>query len=165
MSAPVPARAAALIAELGMQPHPEGGYFAELYRSPHAVDPLDGRPRRAALTGIWFLMLAGQRSAWHVVDSDEIWIHFEGADVRLWTFDATTGALAAEILGPLASGRAPQRVVPAGIWQAAEPLGEFSLTGACVGPGFDFADFRILADEPAASAALENREPDLLRLL
>ena len=55
--------------------------------------------------------------------------------------------------------------MPAGIWQAAEPLGEFSLTGACVGPGFDFADFRMLADDPAAKAALENREPDLLRLL
>lgn len=158
-------RARALIADLGLAPHPEGGYFAELYRSPRAVDPLDGRPRRAALTGIWFLMLAGQRSAWHVVDSDEIWLHFEGADVRLWTFDATAGDLAAELLGPLGPGRAPQRVVPAGIWQAAEPLGEFSLTGACVGPGFDFADFRMLADDPVARAALARREPGLLRLL
>ncbi len=161
-------RARTLITELDLAPHPEGGYFAELYRSSRAVDPLDGRPRRAALTGVWFLMLAGQRSAWHVVDSDEIWLHFEGADVRLWTFDAASGAVASELLGPLAGGRAgrsPQRVVSAGIWQAAEPLGEFSLTGACVGPGFDFADFRMLAGDPQARAALERREPDLLRLL
>ncbi|MBP9145712.1 MAG: cupin domain-containing protein [Thermoanaerobaculia bacterium] len=161
-------RAARLISELEMRPHPEGGYFAELFRSPRAVDPLDGRGRRSALTGIWFLMLAGQRSAWHVVDSDEIWLHFEGADVRLWTFDAATGALTAAILGPLAGGKrgsAPQRIVPAGLWQAAEPLGDFSLTGACVGPGFDFADFRMLADEPVARAALERTDRDLLRLL
>ncbi len=162
---PLPSRALQLVAELALAPHPEGGFFAELYRSPRAVDPLDGRSRRAALTGIWFLMLAGQRSAWHVVGSDEIWLHFEGADVRLWTFDATTGVLAAELLGPLAPGRAPQRIVAAGVWQAAEPLGEYSLTGACVGPGFDFADFRMLADDPDARAALECADPDLLRLI
>jgi predicted cupin superfamily sugar epimerase len=162
------ARARELIDELGLAPHPEGGYFAELYRSPRAVDPLDGRPHRAALTGVWFLMFAGHRSAWHIVDSDEIWLHFEGADVRLWTFDAARGALASQLLGPLAvggEGRAPQRIVPAGIWQAAEPLGEYSLTGACVGPGFDFADFRLLADEPQAKAALARADRDLLRLL
>ncbi len=158
-------RARALIQELGLAPHPEGGYFAELFRSPREVDPLDGRGRRSALTGVWFLMLAGQRSAWHVVDSDEIWLHFEGADVRLWTFDAATGQLGSELLGPLGPGRAPQRLVPAGIWQAAEPLGEFSFTGAAVGPGFDFADFRMLADEPAARAALAEADRDLLRLL
>lgn len=161
-------RAQELIAELDLAPHPEGGYFAELFRSPRAVDPLDGRPRRPALTGVWFLMLAGQRSAWHVVDSDEIWLHFEGADVRLWTFDPASGSVASELLGPFASGaegRSPQRIVPAGIWQAAEPLGEYSLTGACVGPGFDFADFRMLADDSEARAALARRGPDLLRLL
>jgi uncharacterized protein len=157
-------RAQALIAELGLAPHPEGGHFAELYRSPREVDPLDGRTRRSALTGVWFLMLAGQRSAWHLVHSDEIWLHFEGADVRLWTFDAATGALASELLGPLGPRRSPQRVVPAGLWQAAEPLGEFSFTGACVGPGFDFADFRMLADDPQAHAALARANRDLLRL-
>ncbi|MEO7793770.1 MAG: cupin domain-containing protein [Thermoanaerobaculia bacterium] len=161
-------RARTLIDELGLAPHPEGGFFAELYRSPRQVDPLDGRARRAALTGVWFLMLAGQRSAWHVVDSDEIWLHFEGAEVRLWTFDAATGALTSELLGPLrrgAEGCSPQRIVPAGIWQAAEPTGDFSFTGACVGPGFAFSDFRMLADDPAAKAALERADRDLLRLL
>jgi predicted cupin superfamily sugar epimerase len=109
-------------------------------------------------------MLEGQRSAWHVVDSDEIWIHFEGADVRLWTFDAASGLLASSLLGPLGQGRSPQRVVPAGIWQAAEPLGEYSFTGACVGPGFDFADFRMLTDDPRAYDALAQVDRDLLRL-
>lgn len=153
-----------LIEELAMQPHPEGGHFAELYRSPRQVDPLDGRQRRAALTGIWFLMLEGQKSAWHVVDSDEIWIHFEGSVVRLWTYDPASGALASALLGPLAPGCAPQRVVEAGVWQAAEPLGDYSLTGAAVGPGFDFADFRLLADDPEAEKALREAAPELLRL-
>lgn len=160
---PIP-RAEALIRELRMSPHLEGGYFAELFRSPREVDPLDGRPRRSALTGIYFLMLAGQKSAWHRVESDEIWIHFEGADVRLWTFDAAYGALAANLLGPFDAERAPQRIVRAGVWQAAEPLGDYSLTGAAVGPGFDFADFRLLADDAAAKAALQRSAPDLLRL-
>ncbi len=157
-------RAEELIRELALAPHPEGGFFAELFRSPREVQPRDGRPPRSALTGIWFLMLAGQKSAWHVVDSDEIWLHFEGSDVRLWTFDAATGALDSTRLGPLAAGRAPQRVVAAGLWQAAEPLGDYSLTGACVGPGFDFADFRLLAADPAAEAALRRADPALLRL-
>ena len=153
-----------LIEELAMQPHPEGGHFAELYRSPRQVDPLDGRQRRAALTGIWFLMLEGEKSAWHVVDSDEIWLHFEGSVVRLWTYDPASGALASALLGPLAPGCAPQRVVEAGVWQAAEPLGDYSLTGACVGPGFDFADFRLLDSAPPVRAAIARLDPRLLRL-
>ena len=62
-------------------------------------------------------------------------------------------------------GSSTQRIVPAGVWQAAEPLGEYSLTGACVGPGFEFTDFRMLADEPGAKAALAGARPDLVRLL
>ncbi|MEZ5312384.1 MAG: cupin domain-containing protein [Thermoanaerobaculia bacterium] len=158
------ARAAALVRELGLSPHPEGGRFAELYRSPRPVDPGDGRSSRSALTAIWFLMLAGERSAGHVVDSDEVWIHFEGSDVRLWTFDAETEALSSTLLGPVGPGRAPQRVVEAGVWQAAEPLGDYSLTGACVGPGFDFADFRLLDGAPDVRARLGRLSPELLRL-
>ena len=157
-------RAEELVRELEMTPHPEGGYFRELFRAAREVDPLDGRPRRPALTGIWFLMLRGQKSAWHVVDSDEIWIHFEGAPIRLFTFDVASRRLESTILGPLAAGAAPQRIVPAGVWQAAEPEGDYSLSGACVGPGFDFADFRLLAAEPAAAAALRTAAPELLRL-
>lgn len=157
-------RAEALIEELALKRHPEGAWFAELFRSPRTVDPRDGRPPRAALTGIWFLMLPGQRSAWHVVDSDEIWIHFEGSEIRLWTFDPQSGELGSSRLGPLGAGASPQRVVEAGIWQAAEPLGDYSLSGACVGPGFDFADFRLLDADPAVRAAIARLDPKLLRL-
>jgi len=158
------ARAAELVRALALKPHPEGGHYRELYRSDTEVDPLDGRGRRSALTGIWFLMVAGERSAWHRVESDELWLHFEGGPVRLWTFDARTGKVDSTLLGPLGGSSAPQRVVRRGLWQAAEPLGDYSLTGAAVGPGFDFADFRLLADEPAAERALREAAPELLRL-
>lgn len=157
-------RAAELVRALGMQPHPEGGFYAEIFRSATSVDPLDGRGPRPGLSGIYYLMLAGQRSGWHALGSDEIWLHFEGGPVRLWTFDAATGAVTARLLGPLAADTEPQRVIPAGVWQAAEPLGDYSLTGASVGPGFDFADFRMLADDTAAQDSLRRAAPELLRL-
>jgi uncharacterized protein len=157
-------RAAELVESLAMTPHPEGGYYRELFRAGCVVDPLDGRGRRPALTAIWFLMLRGQKSAWHVVDSDEIWVHFEGGPIRLFTFDVASARLESTLLGPLGPGSAPQRLVRAGVWQAAEPTGDYSLSGACVGPGFDFADFRLLSDDPAAHAALREAAPELLRL-
>jgi predicted cupin superfamily sugar epimerase len=161
---PRPPRAEERIRSLAMQPHPEGGYYAEAFRSRHTVAPRDGRGERPALTAIYFLLLAGQKSAWHLLASDEVWIHFEGAPVRLWTFDPRTGAVAGRALGPLATGQAPQREIPAGTWQAAEPLGEYALTGACVGPGFVFEDFRLLRDDPDGRAALMVAAPELLRL-
>jgi len=158
------ARAAELVRGLVLKPHPEGGHYRELHRSDAEVEPLDGRGRRSALTGIWFLMVAGERSAWHRVESDEIWIHLEGGPVRLWTFDAETGEIDSQLLGPIGDGSAPQRAVRRGLWQAAEPLGDYSLTGAAVGPGFDFADFRLLAEDPEAEKALREVAPELLHL-
>jgi hypothetical protein len=157
-------RARDLIAALGMRPHPEGGHYAEVFRSPRHVAPTDGRPERPGLSTIYFLLQTGERSAWHRLESDEIWLHFEGAPVRLWTFDAPRSEVRSRLLGPLAADTEPQRVVTAGLWQAAEPLGEYALTGAAVGPGFDFADFRMLAADPAAREALRRSAPDLLRL-
>jgi predicted cupin superfamily sugar epimerase len=149
---------------LQLEPHPEGGWYREIHRSDAAVDPLDGRGRRSALTGVYFLMADGQHSAWHRVDSDEIWIHFEGAAVRLWTLDPKEEIVRSVLLGPLTDDAEPQRVVPAGVWQAAEPLGDYSLTGAAVGPGFDFSDFRLLDAEAGVRRRLEAVAPDLLRL-
>ena len=71
-------RAAELIRELRLEPHPEGGYFREVFRSPQKVKPLDERPERSALTTIHFLLLKGQHSRWHRVASDEAWHFYEG---------------------------------------------------------------------------------------
>lgn len=157
-----------LVRQLGLAPHPEGGHFRETFRSALAVDPKDGRPARSALTGIYCLYARGQHSAWHVVDSDEIWTHLEGEPLRLWTYDPARVAIGSTLLGPLGSlaegDCEPQRAVPAGVWQAAEPLGDYALGACFVGPGFDFADFRMLGADPGARAEIGRLAPELLRL-
>ena|SRR5436190_4609084 len=139
-------RATDLISELGLQPHPEGGYFREVFRSSHQVKPLDGRSTRSALTTIYFLLLKGQHSRWHRVASDEAWHFYEGDPLVVYWIDAQSD-VHEEVLG---NGH-PLCVVPAGCWQAAKPRGKFSLVGCTVGPGFDFEDFEMIA---AGSEAL-----------
>ena len=92
--------------------------------------------------------MEGQRSGWHQVLSDEVWSHLEGDALELLCFDATNSQACTIALGPFsASGAAPIHVVPAGVWQAARPLGEYALLGCHVGPGFDFSDFRMAKDD------------------
>src|SRR5690606_33754515 len=136
---------------LGLQPHPEGGWYREVFRANTQVQGDDGRAPRAALTSIYFLLQAGQLSRWHRVLSDELWIHLEGVPVALWTLDASLRTAPAHVrLGPIdAHGTRAQHVVPAGQWQAAEPLpahaaGDYSLIACAVAPGFAFEDFTLM---------------------
>jgi uncharacterized protein len=141
-------RAQSLISDLGLQPHPEGGYYREIFRSASRVQPGDQRTERSALTAIYFLLVAGQPSAWHQVFSDEVWSHLEGDTLELLCFDATNSQASTITLGRFSAGAAaPIHVVPAGVWQAARPLGEYALLGCHVGPGFDFSDFRMAKDD------------------
>jgi predicted cupin superfamily sugar epimerase len=120
------------------------------------------------LTSIDFLLQRGEWSAWHRVASDEVWHLLEGDGLRLWLMPPSLDRVDAVELGPVGGGRAPRHVVPAHWWQAAEPLGDFALCGATVGPGFDFADFAFLRQgSPAADAlaAMLRLRPDLRRLL
>jgi uncharacterized protein len=195
---PLHPRAAELVATLGLQPHPEGGWYAEVFRSSHMVGTDDGRAPRVALTTIDFLLARGQFSAWHEVLSDEVWHLLEGDGLRLWLAPPDASAFSCVDLGPAdatqrpraegelarrpraegelarrprAEGelaRRPRAVVPAGWWQAAEPLGDYAYAGATVGPGFDFADFRFgREDTPLkqALAAHAAQAADLQRLL
>jgi predicted cupin superfamily sugar epimerase len=160
------ARAQVLVAVLKLQPHPEGGHYREVFRSPDKVRPADDRAERSALTTIDFLLARGECSAWHRVRSDEVWHLLEGGPLRLWLMPPALDAVHAATLGTLvdAHGVAPRHVVPAGWWQAAEPLGDYAYVGATVAPGFDFADFAFLRDDGAASARLAALRPDLVRL-
>ena len=159
-------RAARLIAQLRLQPHPEGGHFREVFRSAASVQPGDARPARSALTTIDFVLARGECSAWHRVRSDEVWHLLEGGPLRLWLIPPALDAIESVVLGAVdGRGRAPRHTVPAHWWQAAEPLGDYAYIGATVGPGFDFADFDFLRDDPAASAGLASLTPDLRRLL
>lgn len=159
-------RAAQLKAWLQLQPHPEGGHFREVFRSAALVEPLDGRPRRHAMTVIDFLLVRGERSAWHRVDSDEAWHLLEAGPLRLWLVPPALDRLESVVLEAAgANGAAPRHVVPAGWWQAAEPLGAFALVGATVGPGFEFADFAFGRVSAAFTEALRRLDATALRLL
>nr|WP_123691410.1 cupin domain-containing protein [Stella humosa] len=131
-----PEEAEAIIAALGLRPHPEGGRFVETYR--HA--PAEGG--RGAMTAIYFLLRAGERSHWHRVDADEMWHWYAGAPLRLGIVGAD--GRSDPVLGnDLAAGQRPQILVPAGAWQAAESLGAWTLVGCTVAPAFEFAGFEL----------------------
>jgi len=138
----------ALAERLDLQPHPEGGWFRETYRSTHTFRPAGYDGARSAATAIYFLLHPGERSRWHTVRSDELWFWHNGGPLTLTL--AGAGPEPAEpanvTLGPdVAAGHVPQALVPAGVWQAAEPAGtEPALVSCVVAPGFEYADFRLL---------------------
>jgi uncharacterized protein len=137
--------AAALIARFGLAPHPEGGRYRRLYCSATEVDgPLGRRP---AVTTIVYLLRTNETSRWHRVGADEIWHFYEGAPLSLLRADPELDRFEEILLGP-AAGALPVAAVPAGHWQAARSQGAYSLLGCTVAPGFDFADFTLLADHP-----------------
>jgi predicted cupin superfamily sugar epimerase len=155
----LPAKARSLIRRLGLQPHPEGGYYREIHRSAERVGT--GRGRRAAITTIYFLLARGQKSVLHRVLSDEIWHWYEGAPLRLLHVGADFRFRETVVLGPSAKGSVQAFVIPRLAWQAAESAGDYTLVGCSVGPGFDFADFTLLRDDARAAAKLAKAHPDL----
>jgi len=127
-----------IIATLGLAPHPEGGHYRETWRTTAPEGA------RATGTAILFLLRAGERSHWHRVDADEIWHFHAGAPLRLSIAESAAGPAHAHPLGPdLAAGQLPQIVVPAHRWQAAESLGDWTLVGCTVSPGFTFEGFEL----------------------
>ena len=122
-----------LIQLLDLRPHPEGGYFRETFR--------DGNDGRAFSTAIYFLLKAGEVSRWHRVDAAEVWHFYRGAPLELMIGKNRY------ILGPeLDEAQVPQLVVPPGEWQAARSLGDYTLVGCTVAPGFEFSKFEMAPD-------------------
>lgn len=155
-------RATHLIATLGLQPHPEGGYYRQVYKSASGVMPADARGQRTALTTIFFLLPADEMSRWHRVTSDEVWHFYEGAPLELHTADTTFTATDRHRLGPVTSdGSSPVHVVAAHDWQAARTTGDYTLVGCTVGPGFEFADFTMLRDLPDLAACVRQSHESL----
>lgn len=155
-------RAQALIDRLALSPHPEGGWYRRLYRSTTEVVGPAGP--RAALTSIVYLLRAGETGRWHRVHADEAWHFYDGAPLDLWVADAQLGSVDARWLGPVDLAL-PVSVVPAGCWQAARSRGDYSLVGCTVAPGFEFADFALLADDAALSDRLRRSHPEHASLL
>jgi uncharacterized protein len=133
--------------QLDLQPHPEGGWFRETWRSAESCTPAGYSGQRSAATAIYFLLEPGERSRWHVVRSDELWLWHSGGPLtlRLGGNSQTPEDGNVLVLGSdLLAGQRPQALVPGGMWQSAEPAaGEPVLVSCIVSPGFDFADFRL----------------------
>ena len=126
---------------LKLRAHPEGGFFGETFRSSVRLELPDGRIRNAS-TAIYYLLPSGGWSTWHRVRSDEVWHHYDGAPLRLYRLGLTPVRLDRDT---------PQAVVPADVWQAAEPEGGAVLCGCTVAPGFEFEDFELGSAETLAT--------------
>jgi hypothetical protein len=135
-----------LIERLRLEPHPEGGWFREIHRARARVTTTRGD--RSALTTIYYLLERGQVSRWHVVQSDEVWHFYAGAPLQLIVYAPGSRACRPTVLDAPAHGREPVAIVRAGEWQAAQSLGDYSLVGCNVGPGFEFEDFQFVSALP-----------------
>lgn len=177
-------KAADLVTQLALQPHPEGGWYREIYRSPVVVQTARGA--RSALTTIYYLLESTQVSRWHVVQADELWHFYAGAPLELLAYAPGSRKFERRVLGPVdadssaaadtsagtpegdvahfdvdltstlhfpalgaLSAPAPSgdvvSVIPTGVWQAARSLGDYTLVGCTVGPGFEFSDFEFVS--------------------
>ena len=134
-------------ADLDLQPHPEGGWYAETYRHVDGVERPEGE--RSLGTAIYFLLLPGESSAWHRVRSDELWFHHRGGPLRLFVGDSPTSYAEQRLGSDVGSGERPQLLVPAGAWQAARPVDDAVLVSCVVVPGFDFDDFTLGGPAPS----------------
>lgn len=155
------------VEKYAMQPHPEGGFFVETYRSAESIDhsalPTRFKGSRSFSTGIYFLLESPHFSAFHRIQADEMWHFYAGSALDVYVIFPEDGRLEVIKLGPDPDqGEVFQAVVPAGTWFASRPASNnsYALVGCTVAPGFDFADF-----EMADRAALTSEFPQYTRLI
>jgi len=136
-----------LAERLDLQPHPEGGWFRETWRSAVPVTPEGYDGPRSVATAIYFLLNPGEHSRWHVVRSDELWFWHSGGPLELRLGGAGDQPAGGEVVllgGDIEAGHRPQARVPGGVWQSAVPGGSTPVLVSCVvAPGFDVKDFRL----------------------
>lgn len=141
---------AKIIAEkLGLQPHPEGGYFKEIYRAEEKIGNPELPERfsgdRNFSTSIYFMLSGNEKSHFHRIKSDEIWHFYSGTTLVLHLIDAAGNYSTVKIGNDILAGETPQAFIPHGNWFAAEveDKNSYALVGCTVSPGFDFADFEL----------------------
>ncbi len=145
------------ITDLGLRPHPEGGYFREAYRASETIAqahlPARFAGDRVYSTAIYFLLQGDDFSALHRIQSDEIWHFYDGVPVTIHVIDPAGQYTTLRLGRDLAAGEAPLQVLPAGCWFGANLADRngYALVGCTVAPGFDFADFEL----PTRAALLE----------
>ncbi|OZI23917.1 hypothetical protein CAL26_10940 [Bordetella genomosp. 9] len=144
-----------LIDRLGLQPHPEGGYYRETYRAAETVHRPTLAVQRSASTAIYYMLSGDAWSAWHRIRSDEVWHFYAGGALLVHVLDGQ-GALTTHRLGNAVDDPdcVFQAVVPAGCWFAAERVrtDRHTLVGCTVAPGFEFSDFELADVERLALA-------------
>jgi uncharacterized protein len=128
----------AVIRLLDLKPHPEGGHFRETFR-----DTRQTGGGRAASTAIYFLLARGERSHWHRIDAVEVWHWYAGGPLTLEIALAPGRIGRITLGGDPAGGERSQAIVPAYAWQAAQTLGDWTLCGCTVAPGFEFSGFEL----------------------
>jgi len=149
MSSQSPSPADAWITRLNLQPHPEGGYYAETYRSPETIAaahlPARYAGSRSFSTAIYFLVKGGEFSSLHRIQSDEMWHFYAGSRLTVYAINLEGGLDTIHLGGDAAAGETFQAVVKAGCWFGSRvpDAGDYALVGCTVAPGFDFADFEL----------------------
>jgi len=147
---------------INLAEHPEGGRFQEVFRSEATITRAD-KQTRSALTHIYFSLNQGEVSRFHKVKADEVWNLYQGTGIYLYVWDGTDAAV--EKIELSAKSGAFCYVVPAGYWQAAEPIDEKILVGCSVGPGFEFEDFELIDPDSSLAKGLKAKQPDLDRFI
>lgn len=136
-----------LVQLLGLERHVEGGWFRETWKTAGSTTPPGYPGPRPYATGIYFLLHPGERSRWHRVRSDELWLWHRGGPLQLHLGGSGNepGDVTTVPLGPsVESGERPQVLVPAGVWQSADPAGTEPVLVSCiVAPGFHYDDFEL----------------------
>lgn len=150
------------IRKYNLQPHPEGGYFREIYRSPGEIEfeslPRSYNGKRNYLTSIYFLLKAGQVSKLHRLKSDEIWYYHAGDPLEIHVIDAGKNYHSLLLGLNSEAAEAPQAVIPGNCWFGAELKEQgcgYSFVSCAVAPGFDFADFELGRKEELLKEFLE----------
>ncbi|MCR9171679.1 MAG: cupin domain-containing protein [bacterium] len=153
-----------LIQELGLQPHPEGGFYKETYRSEHSIPNavLAGNHKgdRSYGTGIYFMLTSDTFSAFHRIEQDELWFFHQGNTIELHTI-SPDGVHTKHLIGNnILEGEQPQLLVPATYWFGAKVVDEdsFALVSCTVSPGFDFRDFVLPSREELTSLYPQHKE-------
>jgi len=152
-----------IVKKLNLSKHPEGGYYRQTYKSDLIVRPQKGSYTRSCATHIYYFLSRGMYSKFHKVKHDEIWNLYDGEGVKLHVYDDKNNKADEQIL----SNRDFEfhAVVRGDLWQAAEPIGDFTLVGCTVAPGWELEDEAYLSDHPEIIDKLIKLRPDLKRLI
>ncbi len=143
---------------LNLQPHPEGGFYKETYRSEELLHSPDFADSRSLLTNIYFLLTNGNFSAFHRIASDELWYFHEGACCSIHVLHQQGGYSKINLGNDIENGQTFQCMIKAGDWFASESTGEYTLVGCAVAPGFDFRDFELANRNKLILAFVEYKE-------